>query len=168
MKKLLVSILMLLGAYGSYAQDTATFVKTGDNVPSFSFEITEGKTVNISDYKGKLVLLNMFATWCPPCNAELPEVQKLIWAPHKNDPRFAFFVFGREQGWEKLKPFKEKKGFDFPILPDEGRKIFSLFASQNIPRNFLIDENGKVIYSSTGYSPEELQQLVDLINTRLK
>ncbi|MBS0030077.1 TlpA family protein disulfide reductase [Chitinophaga sp. 22321] len=168
MKKIVVCFWALLGTFVSHAQDNFTHIKTGDTVPSFSFELTEGKTVHISDYKGRLVLLNMFATWCPPCNAELPEVQKLIWAPHKNDPRFAFFVFGREEGWEKLKPFKEKKGFDFPILPDEGRKIFSLFASQNIPRNFLIDENGKIIYSSTGYSAEELQELVDLINTRLK
>ncbi|MGO4293316.1 TlpA family protein disulfide reductase [Chitinophaga sp. RAB17] len=168
MKQFLVCLFTFFSAYSSYAQDKDTYIKTGDNVPSFSFELTEGKTVNIADYKGKLVLLNLFATWCPPCNAELPEVQKKIWAPHKKDPRFAFFVFGREEGWEKLKPFKEKKGFDFPILPDEGRKIFSLFAAQNIPRNFLIDENGKVIYSSVGYSPEEFKQLVDLINERLK
>lgn len=167
MKKIFVCFLIFFVSNG-YAQDKETFVKTGDMVPSFSFELSEGKTTNITDYKGKLVLLNLFATWCPPCNAELPEVQKQIWEPHKNDPRFAFFVFGREEGWEKLKPFKEKKGFDFPILPDEGRKIFSLFASQNIPRNFLIDENGKVIYSSVGYSPEEFKQLVELINTRLK
>jgi len=152
MKKLLVCFLAFFAAASSYAQvkDQDTHITTGDPVPSFNFERSEGKTVNIADYKGKLVLINLFATWCPPCNAELPEVQKQIWGPHKNDPRFAFFVFGREEGWAKLNAFKEKKGFDFPILPDEGRKIFSLFATQGIPRNFLVDENGKVIYSSSG------------------
>lgn len=149
-----------------HAQDT--YVKLGDTVPQFYFELEKGKPVNIADYKGKLILINLFATWCPPCNAELPEVQKRIWDSHKNDARFAFFVFGREEGWDKLNVFKEKHGFGFPILPDEDRKIFSLFASQYIPRNFLVDEQGKVIYQSIGYSPEEFQKLVALIDAHLK
>ena len=149
-------------------KDSADLITTGQRVPDFNFEIEKGKTVNINDYRGKLVLINLFATWCPPCNEELPLAQKQIWEKHKNDSHFAFLVFGREQDWATVLSFKEKKGFTFPILPDEGRKIYSLFAKQYIPRNYLVDENGKIIYQSMGYTPEEFQKLVQMIDGHLK
>ena len=161
--------LLFLLPIKSFAQDdAATLTKIGDQVPQFSFEIEKGKTVNISDYKGKLILINLFATWCPPCNIELPVMQKQIWDKHKNNPDFALFVFGREEGWDKLTPFKAKKGFTFPILPDLNRGIFSKFATQSIPRNVLIDQNGKIIYQSIGYSEKEFAALTELIDTKLK
>ncbi len=149
-------------------QDATTLTKVGDQVPQFSFEIEKGKTVNINDYKGKLVLINLFATWCPPCNLELPLVQKQIWEKHLQDPKFAFFVFGREEGWEKVTPFKEKKGFTFPILPDLNRGIFSKFATQSIPRNIIIDESGKIIYQSIGFEQKEFDKMVKFIDDHLK
>jgi len=161
--------LLFLLPIKSFAQDdAATLTKIGDQVPQFSFEIEKGKTINISDYKGKLILINLFATWCPPCNIELPVMQKQIWDKHKNNPDFALFVFGREEGWDKLTPFKAKKGFTFPILPDLNRGIFSKFATQSIPRNVLIDQNGKIIYQSIGYSEKEFAALTELIDTKLK
>jgi len=161
--------LLFLLPIKSFAQDdAATLTKIGDQVPQFSFETEKGKTVNISDYKGKLILINLFATWCPPCNIELPVMQKQIWDKHKNNPDFALFVFGREEGWDKLTPFKAKKGFTFPILPDLNRGIFSKFATQSIPRNVLIDQNGKIIYQSIGYSEKEFAALTELIDTKLK
>jgi len=161
--------LLFLLPLASFAQDdAATLTKIGDQVPQFSFETEKGKTVNISDYKGRLILINLFATWCPPCNIELPVMQKQIWDKHKNNPDFALFVFGREEGWDKLTPFKAKKGFTFPILPDLNRGIFSKFATQSIPRNVLIDQNGKIIYQSIGYSEKEFAALTELIDTKLK
>lgn len=160
--------LFLLPLASFAQQDASTLTKVGDAVPQFSFEIEKGKTVNISDYKGKLVLINFFATWCPPCNLELPLVQKQIWEKNLNNPKFAFFVFGREEGWEKLDPFKEKKGFTFPILPDLNRAIFSKFATQSIPRNVIVDESGNIIYQSIGFTEKEFAEMVKLIDDHLK
>lgn len=170
MKKIFLSLLTLFVAISVFAQseDKDTYTKIGDETPKFSFEIEKGKTVNIADYKGKLILINLFATWCPPCNIELPLVQKEIWDKHKDDKNFAFFVFGREEGWDKLIPYKAKKGFTFPILPDLKRAVFGKFAKQSIPRNILIDETGKIIYQSIGYEEKEFQSLVKLINEKLK
>ncbi|TCD07121.1 TlpA family protein disulfide reductase [Pedobacter frigidisoli] len=170
MKKIFLSLIISLFCITAFAQneDEGTNTKIGDNAPAFSFEIEKGKTVNISDYKGKLILINLFATWCPPCNTELPLAQKEIWDKHKADKNFAFFVFGREEGWDKLTPYKSKKEFTFPILPDLDRNIFSKFAKQSIPRNILIDENGKIIYQSIGYEDKEFKALVKLIDTKLK
>ncbi|MFC3562425.1 TlpA family protein disulfide reductase [Pedobacter jamesrossensis] len=169
MKKIFLSLFTLLITVSVFAQseDKDTYTKIGDEAPSFSFEIEKGKTVNIADYKGKLILINLFATWCPPCNVELPLVQKNIWEKHNDDKNFAFFVFGREEGWDKLIPYKAKRGFTFPILPDLDRTIFNKFAKQSIPRNILIDENGKIIYQSMGYEEKEFEALVKLINDKL-
>lgn len=167
MKRILFPVLLSFITIATFAQ-TGFHTAIGNKVPSFSFEKEKGKKVNISDYKGKLVWINFFATWCPPCNAELPEAQKKVWDKHKDNPKFAFFVFGREEGWEKLILFKVKKGFTFPILPDLDRSIFSKFATDGIPRNVLIDASGKIIYQSTGYSPEEFDKLVALIDQQLK
>ncbi len=161
--------LLLLLPFAAFSQkDSTTLTKIGDAVPQFAFETAKGTVANISDYKGKLILINLFATWCPPCNIELPLMQKQIWEKHKNDANFALFVFGREEGWEKLIPFKEKKGFTFPILPDVKRDIFSKFATQFIPRNILIDEHGKIIYQSMGYTEKEFAELSALIDEHLK
>lgn len=165
---LLLSFVFCTGFVFAQSEDMGTYTKIGDSIPSFSFEIEKGKTVNISDYKGKLILINLFATWCPPCNEELPLAQKQIWDKHQSDKNFAFFVFGREEGWEKLTPYKAKKEFTFPILPDLDRSIFSKFAKQSIPRNILIDENRKIIYQSIGYEQKEFNALVKLIDNKLK
>lgn len=170
MKRSLLALLVLAFSAVSYGQTDMTKddkTKVGDQLPAFSFEIEAGKKVDIADYKGRLIVINLFATWCGPCNMELPQVQKLIWEKHKDNPRFAFFVFGREENWDKLDPYKKNKGFTFPIVPDMNRVIFSKFAGQGIPRNIIADENGKIIYQSIGYSEEEFQNMVKLIDSRL-
>ena len=168
MKKIFL-LLSLAFSINTFAQtsDEGSYTKVGDTAPTFTFEIEKGKIVDLADFKGKLILINLFATWCPPCNTELPLVQKQIWDKHKNDKNFQFFVFGREEGWDKLIPYKTKRGFTFPILPDVDRSIFSKFAKQSIPRNILIDQNGKIIYQSIGYEEKEFQRLVKLIDDKL-
>lgn len=168
MKKILL-IFCLLSAVNAFAQkeDESTYTKIGDSIPSFNFEIEKGETVALSKFKGKIILINLFATWCPPCNIELPLVQEQIWNKYKDNKNFEFFVFGREEGWDKLIPYKAKHEFTFPILPDLDRKIFSIFAKQSIPRNILIDENGKIIYQSIGYEENEFKSLVKLIDEKI-
>ena len=169
MKSTRLFFLLLLLPFAVFSQqDSTTLTKVGDAVPQFSFETAKGKTASISDYKGKLILINLFATWCPPCNLELPVMQKQVWEKYKDNPNFVLFVFGREEGWDKLIPFKAKKGFTFPILPDVKRGVFSKFATQFIPRNIIIDESGKIIFQSMGYSEKEFAEMVYLIDEHLK
>jgi peroxiredoxin len=170
MKKLSCILFVFLVPLLSRAQqaDPSTLTKLGDTAPAFDFNLTKDQTANLKDYKGKIVMLNFFATWCAPCRKELPRVQKEIWEKYKDNPKFALFIFDREEGWNIVLPFKEKNQFTLPIFPDEGRKVFSLYATQFIPRNVLIDENGRIIYQSMGYDENEFKKLLGLLAVRLK
>jgi len=168
MTRLSSLLLFLLFSFSLFAQDDATtLTKVGQTAPAFSFQIEKGKEVKLEDYKGKIILINFFATWCPPCRLELPRVQKEIWEKYKDNPNFALLVFGREEGWDKVLPFKIANNYTFPILPDEGRKIYSLYATQYIPRNVIIDGDGKIIYQSMSYEAEEFSKMVKLLEGKL-
>lgn len=120
------------------------------------------------DLKGKIVLLNFFATWCGPCRQELPRLQKELWDTLGKRSDFEIMVLAREEGWDKLDPFMKNNNYTFPVFPDLNRKVFSLFADQSIPRNVLLNKEGKIIYQSIGYTPEEFSALVSLIKEELK
>ncbi len=144
-----------------------TLVITGQLVPNFKYEPEKGKTAKISDLKGKIVLINFFATWCGPCKIELPKVQSEIWLKHQASPKFAMLTFGREHSWSEVEKFKKDNGFTFSFYPDPKRAIFDLFASQGIPRSFLLDEEGKIIFMSEGYEEGHFIELTKLIDSKL-
>ncbi|MES2427458.1 MAG: TlpA disulfide reductase family protein [Bacteroidota bacterium] len=170
MKTPALILLILLAPLFSRAQqaDPSTLTKVGDTAPTFDFSLSKIQKANLKDYHGKMVMVNFFATWCGPCRMELPRVEKEIWGKYKDNPKFALFVFGREEGWDVVLPFKTKFNYTFAILPDVGRKIFSLYAKEFIPRNVIIDENGKIIYQSMGYTEEEFNKLLALLDQKLK
>jgi len=141
------------------AQDEHTFVKEGDLAPGFEMQTVDGRKVKLQDMKGKVVWLNFFATWCPPCRQELPELEKL-YQDLKDNKNFELFVIGREHDSAELKKFITEHGFTFPFVPDPKREIFSKYAAQNIPRNFIIGKNRKIEISSTGYTPEEFKNII--------
>jgi len=169
MKHFAFIILILFAPVFTRAQvaDSTTLTHVGATCPSFSFELDKGKTASITDYRGKIILINFFATWCGPCRMELPRVQKEIWEKYQNDSRFALFVFGREEGWDKVLGFKKANNYTFAMLPDEHRKIYSLFATQYIPRTLLIDEKGTILFQSVGYSTRDMDSLLTLLSNKL-
>ncbi len=150
------------------AQDEFTLVQKGTRAPDFTFETSPGVEANLSDYKGKVILITFFATWCGPCRQELPHIDKEIFQPKRNNPAFVLLTFGREHDWETVNKFRSDQKFTMPLYPDTGRKIFSRFAGQNIPRNFLIGKDGKIRYSSVGYNDLEFGKLKAEIESALK
>lgn len=142
-------------------------VKVGDSAPAFTVTNKAGKDINSKDLKGRVVLLNFFATWCPPCRQELPRVQKEIWDRWGDRKDFEVMVLAREEGWDKLDPFIKNNNYTFPFYPDLKRGVFALFADSSIPRNVLIDKEGKISYLSIGYSEKEFTEFVTLIEKAL-
>ena len=140
----------------------------GSKMPSFTIESSVYGKITSADLKGKVVLINLFATWCPPCQKELAEVQKVLWPKYKDNAKFMMLVLGREHTDADLEKYNQKKGFTFPLYPDPARGVFSKFADQTIPRTYLYGKDGKLVYSATGYSPEEFAKLMEAIEGALK
>lgn len=135
--------------------------------PTFAVPKKDGTSIASSDLKGKVVLLNFFATWCPPCREELPRLQKEIWEKYKDNPKFELMVLAREQDWNKIDAFVAEHKYSLPFYPDLKRNVFGLFADQGIPRNVVLDAQGNVIYQSLGYEKKEFDQLIALIDRLL-
>lgn len=167
MKYLLLFLSALLSIY-CYSQEETTFVKIGNDLPVFEFEKIQGQTQSSSELKGKTVLITFFATWCGPCRKELPHIQSDIYNKYKNNPNFVLLIFGREHSWEEVNKFKADNKFSMPFYPDPERKIYSKFAGQYIPRNFLISPEGKVLYSTTGFEQKDFDELKEIIAKQLK
>ena len=163
MKKYVMMFVMLVAAICVQAQE----LKMGDAMPKFELNSTVYGDVKPADLKGKVVLVSLFATWCGPCQKELAEVQSTLWPKYKDYKDFVMLVIGREHTDEQLQKYNERKKFTFPLYPDPKREVFSLFAEKSIPRAYLFDKSGKLIYSSVGYTEEEFKKLMETIESAL-
>lgn len=162
-----VSIIAGLSSLASITTEDEDVIKVGDQIPLLTLNGEHDQISNI-DLKEKTVLINFFATWCPPCVKELPVLQKEVWEQYKSNDNFVLLVIGREHSIEDLKLFAEKKGLDLPFYPDPEREVFSKFARQSIPRNYIINKKGEVIYSSVGYNHKDFEELKSVLKDELK
>lgn len=167
MKNLAVLIILSLISTSLFAQDESTLVKVGDQAPDFSITMEDGTTKKLSDLKGKVVWVNFFADWCPPCRKELPHLDKEVYEKFKGQA-FEVLVIGREHDWPTVNKFKKEKGYAMPFYPDPKREIFAKYAKQNIPRNFVIDKEGKIAVSSIGFKESEFREIIQKVEVLLK
>ena len=144
-----------------------TIVKKGDKAPDFTVEMVDGSKIQLSKLKGKVVLVNFWATWCPPCREELKHVQKQI-IDHFKGKDFVFLPISRGEKKEVVEAFRKKMNYTFPMGLDPKQSIYKLYAQNYIPRNFVVGKDGKVIYLSVGYTPEEFAEMIATIDAALK
>lgn len=163
---LILSIIVF--TFNLFAQDEFTMVKEGQPAPDFSFELNDGKTQKLSDLNGKVVWITFFATWCGPCRKELPHLQKEVYEKFGKRDDFELLVIGREHSQEEIIKFKTEQNFNLPFYPDPKREIYSKYAGQNIPRNFIIDKTGIIVVSSVGFNEEEFQKYIEKTAELLK
>lgn len=147
--------------------EATTIAKAGTVAPDFTVTMFDGSTQTLSALKGKVVLVNFWATWCPPCREELKRVEADIIERFKDAP-FVFIPISRGEERQTVADFREKMGYTFPMGLDPERKIYDLYASNFIPRNFLVDQNGQVVIASVGYEPEEFDALIAKIEELVK
>lgn len=138
--------------------DAASVVAVGDPAPSFVLTTADGVPVALDELRGKVVLLNFFATWCGPCLQELPHVQAL-WDARRGRDDFALLVVGREETDASVAAFRAEHGYSFPIAADPDRSAYSLYAKELIPRTYLIGRDGAIRFASVGFSAEEFEEL---------
>ncbi|MFZ2198105.1 MAG: TlpA disulfide reductase family protein [Thermodesulfovibrionales bacterium] len=152
MKKFILSIslFLLIGMGPSLPGNTADGISplNSDNIinakaPDFALKDINGKTLSLSALKGKVVLLNFFATWCPPCRAEMPALNKLQRALK---PRgLEVIAVSTDRSINDIKDFLEKNRVDFPILFDAERNVAKQYRVFSMPTTFLINRNGIIV-----------------------
>ena len=170
---IIIAVIVLLPSCGNRSakggasqSDSTTLVKVGDPAPDFSVALFDGSHLTLSELRGKVVLLNFLATWCPPCRQELTRVQKdLIDRFAGRD--FLFLPVSRGEKRSDVAAFREKTGYTFPMGLDSTRTIYDRYATNFIPRNYLIDRDGRIITATIGYSPEEFDELIAAIERAL-
>lgn len=167
MKKFALLLAVTFFTVSLVAQQKGKELALGSEMPQFSLNSSVYGDLNSADLKGKVVLVSMFATWCGPCQLELAEIEKELWPKYKDNAGFKLVVIGREHTDAQLADYNRKKGFTFPLYPDPKRGAYSKFAESTIPRAYLYDKEGKLIYSSIGYSRDEFAKLLKAIEEAL-
>lgn len=145
-------------------------VKVGDPAPDFEMTFPDGKKIELSDLRGKVVMLQFTASWCGVCRKEMPHIEKEIWQKHKDNPQFALYGIDREEPAEKIQVLREATGVTYPIGMDPDAGIFGLYAEKDagITRNIIIDREGKIVMLTRLFEEEEFNEMVSLIDKLLR
>jgi peroxiredoxin len=108
------------------------------------FTLTDlaGKTWTLKELHGKIVLVNFWATWCPPCRKEMPDLDLLF---HQFADQGLVVLAISDENADKVKPFVQERKVTYPVLLDPGRKVTELFQVEGIPKSFLYDREGKLV-----------------------
>jgi cytochrome c biogenesis protein CcmG/thiol:disulfide interchange protein DsbE len=145
---------------------TARPIQPGLEVPDFTFPDLNGNEVSLTDYRGKVVLVNIWATWCPPCRQEMPSMQRL-YEKFKGENFEILAVSIDSEGREAVAPFMRKMNLTFPALLDPGETIRPLYGITGVPESFIIDKKGilveKIIGPINWATPEVFLFFKDLI-----
>lgn len=142
--------------------------KDSQIVPSIDFTLQDqyGQAHTLSDYKGKTVFLNFWATWCPPCKAEMPDIQK-IYESYEQEGEEALVVLGvaapntgGEGSEEEIQAFLEKNGYTYPVLMDTTGEVFASYGISSYPTTFMIDREGNVFGYVSGMLSEDVMRSI--------
>lgn len=136
--------------------------------PALDFTLKDqyGENHTLSDYKGKTVFLNFWATWCPPCRAEMPDIQK-IYEEYQDAGDDSVVIlgiaapnYGSEKSEEGVKQFLDENGYTYPVVMDEGGDIFTQYRVFSYPTTFMINKDGNVFGYASGQLNEDLMRSI--------
>jgi len=138
----------------------------GELAPDFELTTLKGEEMRLSDYRGKAVILNFWATWCPPCRAEMPHMQTFYEKQQENDVEVvAVNLTTEDRGMTEIENFVAEFGLSFPIPMDVDGDIGALYQAFSIPTSYIIDREGRVLHKIVGPMDEEMMNgFIDEIN----
>ena len=160
----------MVGIGGAAAQDILPVakykvIKLGELAPDFQLQDLNGRLVTLSELRGKVVLLNFWATWCGPCRVEMPAMEHLYQTFSRKD--FEILAVSTDaQGVAITRPFQQENRLTFPILHDTDYRIGLIYGARSLPMTFMVDRQGVVrhqIFGARDWGASEAQQLVRML-----
>jgi thiol-disulfide isomerase/thioredoxin len=133
--------------------DDARWEKPTKTLPTFELADLSGKTWSIKSLNGKVVLINLWATWCGPCNAELPQLQRL-YEQAKGRSDLQILTFNIDEDLGLVEPFIKEKGYTFPVVPAYSY-VVNLLDGYAIPQNWVLSPKGDWEWTQVGYGSDD-------------
>ncbi|MFQ5692512.1 MAG: redoxin domain-containing protein [Nitrospinota bacterium] len=165
--------LVFLLALGGYAYLTRVAptqtppLRAGDEAPLFAFPDLKGRTVSLKDFRGKVVFLNVWATWCPTCVWEMPSME-VIYQKYRNRGLVMLAVSIDALGKDVVVPFMKKYELTFPALLDPKGTIKRLYQTTGVPETFIIDREGRLFRKVIGPREWTRPEMTELIEIALR
>ena len=175
--KLILSLSLWLASLFLWSDDfiqgqTQQPKTTAIPAPAFSLKDLEGNTVTLKDQKGKVVILDFWATWCGPCIKSFPSMQTAI-DRYKDDPNVVFLFINtweqRQDPLDFVRNFMDRKGYDFTVLMDvkepgsAEKLVVDSYGVRGIPAKFIIDGKGNIRFSLMGFSGADEAEIAELV-----
>lgn len=158
----MVGILLWLGLRVTSEENGVSLnaaAAVGSPAPDFELKNLVGNDVTLADYRGNVVVVNFWATWCPPCRAEMPGIQA-VYDTYKDQGMIVLAVNAQEDQ-DTIQSFVMETGFTFPILPDPYGQAIRAYGVRSFPATFVIDREGRIDTIHQGQiTPDELETMV--------
>ncbi|MGP4066996.1 redoxin domain-containing protein [Halobacillus sp. B29] len=119
-----------------------TGLEKGQEAPDFTLQTLEGEEVSLSDYRGEKVMINFWATWCPPCRAEMPDMERFY--QNEDIVILAVNLTETESGLKEVQEFRDEFNLSFPILLDKKVEVANKYQINPVPTSVFVDEDGKI------------------------
>jgi cytochrome c biogenesis protein CcmG/thiol:disulfide interchange protein DsbE len=162
-------VLFVVGLIAKDKKSGEKIITKGDKAPEFRLPDMNGQIVNLSDLRGKVVIIHFWATWCPPCVEEIPTLSYLNEQLAGTD--FAMLAISvDEDGVHGVAPFLKEKGLNLPVLLDPDRAIAMRYGTFKFPETYILDRTGivrhKIIGPADWRDPSAIKLLKDMIASR--
>ena len=137
-----------------------------DEAPDFTLENLAGGNMRLEEYRGQVVLINFWASWCGPCRQEMPILYRLH---HRYvDTGFAVLGINVEGETDPAQEIVDRTNVTFPILIDDGQKVSEMYALEAMPSTVVVDRDGVVRYIHRGYKPGDEAKYVEVVKQLIR